>query len=68
MPRMNAKTTTRFSPRLKSVVSTTASGITNRGNCVFRTTDSCATIDWTAVLVASEKKLNSTMLKSRSTG
>ena len=41
--------TTRFSPRLNRLVSTTASGITSRGNCVLRTTPSCATIDVTAV-------------------
>ena len=38
--RMKMKTTTRLRPRLKRVVSTTASGITSRGNCVFLTTDS----------------------------
>ena len=33
----NTSTTTRFSPRLNRLVSTTASGITSRGNCVLRT-------------------------------
>ena len=50
------------------MVSTTASGITSRGNCVLRTTPSCATIDVTAMPVASWKKPNSTMLNSSSTG
>ena len=49
-------------------MSTTASGITSRGNCVLRTTDSWATIEPTAITVASWKKPNSTMLNSSRTG
>ena len=64
---MKTNTTIRLSPRLNIAVSTTASGITSRGNCVLRTTDSCPTIDCTAVTVASWKKLNRTMLNSSST-
>ena len=60
-------TTTRFSSRLKKLVRITASGITRRGNWVFRTTASWLTIEPTAVVVASWKKPNSTMLKSSST-
>ena len=66
--RMNTNTTIRLSPRLKRLVSTTASGITRRGNCVLRTTDSWLTIEVTAVIVASWKKPNSTMLNSSRTG
>ena len=66
--RMKTNTTTRFRPRLNRLVSTTASGITRRGNCVLRTTPSCPTIDVTATPVASWKKPNSTMLNSSSTG
>src|SRR5215212_4542413 len=65
-PRMKRKTTTRLSVRLKRLVSTTASGITSRGNCVLRTTDSWLTIELTAVVVASWKKPKSTMLNSSS--
>ena len=64
----NANTTTRFRPRLKTAVSTTASGITSRGNCVLRTTDSWLTIELTACVVASWKNEKSTMLNSSSTG
>jgi hypothetical protein len=66
--RMNTNTTTRFSPRLKRVASTTASGITARGNCVLRTTASWPTIDPTARPVASWKKPNSTTPRSSRTG
>src|SRR5680860_422076 len=66
--RMNTNTTTRLSPRLNIAVRTTARGITRRGNWVFLTTVSWLTIDCTAVTVASEKKPNSTMLNSSSTG
>ena len=66
--RMNTNTTTRLSTRLKNAVSTTASGITRRGNCVLRTTPSWPTIELTAMPVASWKKPNSTMLNSSSTG
>jgi hypothetical protein len=38
--RRNTSTTTRFTARLNRLVSTTASGMTSRGNCVLRTTDS----------------------------
>ena len=65
---MKTKTTTRFSARLKKLVSTTASGMTRRGNCVLRTTASWLTIDPTAVPVASWKKPKSTTLSSSSTG
>src|SRR4051794_34360612 len=61
-------TTTRFSPRLNRLVSTTASGMTRRGKWVLRTTDSWLTIELTAVIVASWKKPKSTTLKSSSTG
>src|SRR5437588_5984982 len=60
-------TTTRFSPRLMRLVTTTDSGTTIRGNCVLRTTDSWATIDPTAVIVASWKKPNRTTLRSSRT-
>jgi len=53
---------------LKRLVRTTASGITSRGNCVFRTTDSWVTIAGTACVVASWKKPNRTMLNSSSIG
>ena len=49
-------------------MSTTASGITSRGNCVLRTTAPAPTIEVTAITVASGKKPNSTMLNSSSTG
>src|SRR5271156_3613826 len=54
--RMNANTTTRFGPRLNTLVSTTDSGMTSRGNWVLRTTASRLTIEPTAVEVASWKK------------
>ena len=60
--------TSRFSVKLKSVVSTTPSGMTRRGNCVLRTTASWPTIELTDSPVASWKNPNSTMLKSRNTG
>src|ERR671925_2208186 len=66
--RMKPNTTTRFTAKLNRLVSTTASGITSRGNCVLRTTDSWLTIELTAVTVASWKKPNRTMLKSSRTG
>src|SRR5438477_11344263 len=57
-PKANMKisTTIRFSSMLNSEVSTIASGITSRGNCVFRTIASCETTDPTAVVVASCRK------------
>src|SRR5689334_6511499 len=64
----NTITTTTFSARLNTLVSTTASGMTSRGNCVFRTIDSWATIDPTALPVASENTPNTTMFASSSTG
>src|SRR5437588_3289710 len=64
----NTNATRRFGTRLKTLTSTTESGITSRGNCVLRTTASCATIDPTASPVASWKKPNRTMLNSRNTG
>src|SRR5215207_3209962 len=63
----NTSTTTRLSPRLNRLVTTTESGITRRGNWVLRTTDSWLTIELTAALVASWKKPNSTMLNRSST-
>src|SRR5215210_2618150 len=66
--RTKIRTTTRFTPRLNRLVTTTDSGITRRGNCVFRTTLSWATTDITEVCVASEKKPNSTTFMSSSTG
>ncbi len=65
---MNTTTTIRFSSRLKMLVSTTASGMTRRGNCVLRTTASWPTHELTAVTVASWKKENSTMFISSSSG
>ena len=65
--RMNTNTTTKFRTRLNTLLRTTASGITRRGNCVLRTTDSWFTIELTAVLVASWKKPNSTMFSSSRT-
>ena len=67
-PRMKTNATTRLRPRLNSAVTTTASGITSRGNWVLRTTASWPTIEPTARIVASWKKPNSTMSNSRNTG
>src|SRR5258706_790360 len=64
----NTNATTRFSARLKSAVNTTAIGITSRGNCVLRTTASWPTIDPTAIVDASWKNPNRTMLNSRNAG
>ena len=66
--RMNTNATSRFGSRLNRLVSTVASGITRRGNCVLRITDSLPTIDPTAVIVASWKNPKSTMSNSRNTG
>src|ERR671924_198954 len=65
---VKTNTTIKFKPRLKALVRTTASGITRRGNWVLRTTLSWLTIDSTAVVVASWKKVNSTMLNNNRTG
>ena len=64
----NTNTTTRLGMRLKRLVSTTDSGITRRGNCVFRTIDSCETTEVTATFVASWKNVKRTMLNRSSTG
>ena len=64
----NTNTTIRLSTRLKTLVSTTASGMTSRGNCVLRTIASWVRTEPTEVFVASWKKPNSTMLSSRNTG
>src|SRR5438046_2433369 len=66
--RMKTKTAIRFRARLNDPVSTVARGMTRRGNWVLRTTPSWATTDVTEVLVASWKKVNSTMFISSSTG
>ncbi len=47
---------------------TTESGITRRGNCIFRTTPSWAATEVTARWVASAKKVNSMMLSSSTIG
>ena len=62
------KTAIRFSARLKRAVSTTASGITSRGNWVLRTTLSCLTTEVTDAELASWKNVNRTTLNSSSTG
>ena len=51
--RMKTIVTAKFSTRLNSDVHTTASGMINRGNWVFRTTASWPTIEPTAIIVAS---------------
>jgi|SRR3712207_2210943 len=61
-------TTARFTPRLKRLVTTTARGMTRRGNWLLRTTDSWLTMDGTACDVASWKNEKRTMLNSSSTG
>ena len=66
--KMKAKTTTRLVARLKSPVSTIESGITRRGNWVLRTTPSCVTTEVTELLVASWKKVKTTIPSSSSTG
>ena len=61
-------TATRFVPRLKRLVRTTAIGMTRRGNCVLRTIPSWATTEGVATVVASWKNVKSTMLSRRKTG
>ena len=63
-------TAIRFSPRLKRPVRTTVdSGITRRGNCVFRTIPSWLTTEVHGRdVVASWKKVNTTTLNSSRTG
>ena len=50
---MKTKTTIMLRPRVNSVVSTTESGITRRGNCVLRTMPSWPTTEPTEPPVAS---------------
>ena len=65
---MNTKTTIRLTHRLKTPVTTAESGMTSRGNCVFRTTPSCETTAVTALVLASWKKEKTTMPSSSITG
>ena len=67
MPEMNTKTNTAtmFAIRLKSAARATESGITSRGKRILRSRFSRSTSDVTPRLVASAKKLNSTIDVSR---
>ena len=55
MPDASTKTitTTKFRTKFRNVVSTTDSGITSRGKCTLRTSDSRSGTEPTAVPVAS---------------
>ena len=59
--RANTSTTIKFSPRLNSAPSTIDSGMTMRGNWIFRTSASRSSTLLTEPPVASLKNVNSTI-------